>query len=358
MNVLLRTGLRLFALAAGWLLLWNLGRGAALAAPLAQSDPIIVTTPPSVTLSRLPTPTPGAPADAYRIRPGDTLLTIAVELDLDLADAHCLAMPDFAPDQPLVIGDLLTLLPAGERCHQVAAGETLTGVAATYGTTPAELRAIAWNRLSPELNDITVLPPGHYLRVPDPPFVASAQVAVGPDDPLLPMILRQPVGTSVSQLQSLDAALVSQGALPVGGPSNRADARAALAPLPADWPYGSGFFAWPLYGWLTQDFHGSHRAIDVAAPVGTTVTAADRGRVIRAGWSDNGYGNLVIVDHNIDYVTVYAHLSEVLVEAGDIVGQGQIIGRVGSTGNSTGPHLHFEIRDFGRRVDPIEKLFN
>ena len=267
-------------------------------------------------------------------------------------------MPDFAPDQPLVIGDLLTLLPAGERCHQVAAGETLTGVAATYGTTPAELRAIAWNRLSPELNDITVLPPGHYLRVPDPPFVASAQVAVGPDDPLLPMILRQPVGTSVSQLQSLDAALVSQGALPVGGPSNRADARAAPAPLPADWPYGSGFFAWPLYGWLTQDFHGSHRAIDVAAPVGTTVTAADRGRVIRAGWSDNGYGNLVIVDHNIDYVTVYAHLSEVLVEAGDIVGQGQIIGRVGSTGNSTGPHLHFEIRDFGRRVDPIEKLFN
>ena len=76
MNVLLRTGLRLFALAAGWLLLWNLGRGAALAAPLAQSDPIIVTTPPSVTLSRLPTPTPSAaPADAYRIRPGDTLLT-------------------------------------------------------------------------------------------------------------------------------------------------------------------------------------------------------------------------------------------------------------------------------------------
>ncbi len=66
----------------------------------------------------------------------------------------------------------------------------------------------------------------------------------------------------------------------------------------------------------------------------------------------------MIVDHNIDYVTVYAHLGEVLVEAGDIVGQGQIIGRVGSTGNSTGPHLHFEIRDFGRHVDPIEKLFN
>ncbi len=278
MNVLLRTGLTLFALAVGWLLLWNLGQSAARAAPPAQSDPIIVTTPPSVTFSRLPTPTPSAPAtpaDAYRVRPGDTLLTIAVELDLDLADAHCLAMPDFAPDQPLVIGDLLTLLPPGERCHQVAAGETLTGVAATYATTPADLRAIAWNRLSPELSDITVLPPGHYLRVPEPPL--AAEPAAGLEDPLLPMILRQPVGTSVSQLQSLDAALVSQGALPVGGPSNRADARAAPAPLPADWPYGSGFFAWPLYGWLTQDFHGSHRAIDVAAPAGTTVTAADRG---------------------------------------------------------------------------------
>ncbi|MCB0158071.1 MAG: M23 family metallopeptidase, partial [Caldilineaceae bacterium] len=64
----------------------------------------------------------------------------------------------------------------------------------------------------------------------------------------------------------------------------------------------------------------------------------------------------VIVDHNIDYITLYAHLSEVLVNEGDVVAQGQPIGRVGSSGNSTGPHLHFEVRDFGQRVDPIQLL--
>ena len=86
------------------------------------------------------------------------------------------------------------------------------------------------------------------------------------------------------------------------------------------------------------------------------VTAADRGVVIRAGWNSQGYGQFVIIDHNIDYITLYAHLSEVLVSQGDVVAQGQAIGRVGSTGNSTGPHLHFEIRDFGSRADPVPLL--
>ena len=94
-------------------------------------------------------------------------------------------------------------------------------------------------------------------------------------------------------------------------------------------------------------------AVDLAAPRGTPVYAADTGRVVKAGWSEIGYGYRIIIDHGIDYVTLYAHLSEYYVQPGDIVQKGEIIGRVGSTGNSTGPHLHFEIRDYGYLIDPL-----
>ena len=126
--------------------------------------------------------------------------------------------------------------------------------------------------------------------------------------------------------------------------------------MPADWPYGSGHFTWPVYGWLSQSYRYDHRAIDIAANQGTPVTAADRGVVVRAGWNDQGYGRFVVIDHKIDYVTLYAHLDKLLVSEGDVVGQGQVIATVGSTGNSTGPHLHFEIRDFGSLVNPLELL--
>lgn len=123
------------------------------------------------------------------------------------------------------------------------------------------------------------------------------------------------------------------------------------------WWYGDGKFIWPLPRdsfWISQRFkHGKHMALDMAAPLGTPVYAADTGRVVKAGWSDIGYGYRVIIDHGIDYITLYAHLSEYYVQPGDIVQKGEIIGRVGSTGNSTGPHLHFEIRDYGYLIDPL-----
>jgi murein DD-endopeptidase MepM/ murein hydrolase activator NlpD len=133
-------------------------------------------------------------------------------------------------------------------------------------------------------------------------------------------------------------------------------AGAVSGPLPANWPFGSGNFTWPLAGWLTQGYRYDHRALDIAAPSGTPVAAADRGVVLRAGWNSQGYGLFVIIDHNIDYVTLYAHLSELFVTKGQVVAQGDLIGTVGSSGNSTGPHLHFEIRDFGRLTNPLELL--
>jgi murein DD-endopeptidase MepM/ murein hydrolase activator NlpD len=148
------------------------------------------------------------------------------------------------------------------------------------------------------------------------------------------------------------AGLLPQQALATGGVRRPA----ALAPVAANWPYGSGIFLWPSYGFLTQGYSFDHRALDIAAPTGAPVTAADRGVVVRAGWNGQGYGNFVVIDHNIDFMTLYAHLDTILVAEGDVVAQGQVLGTVGTSGNSTGPHLHFELRDFGRLTNPLEYL--
>jgi len=95
-----------------------------------------------------------------------------------------------------------------------------------------------------------------------------------------------------------------------------------------------------------------HTGVDLASPKGTPIYAAGDGIIEKAGWS-NGYGNFTLIKHVNGYETGYGHQSKIIVEAGDKVRQGQLIGYVGSTGNSTGPHLHFEIRINGNYVDPL-----
>ena len=90
--------------------------------------------------------------------------------------------------------------------------------------------------------------------------------------------------------------------------------------------------------------------------MGTAVVAADSGYVIKTGWSEYGYGKYVVIDHGNGFQTLYAHLSTILVETGQSVGKGERIGSVGSTGRSTGPHLHFEIRYNGTQCNPFEYL--
>lgn len=107
----------------------------------------------------------------------------------------------------------------------------------------------------------------------------------------------------------------------------------------------------PLEGRLTQGSHPGHVALDFSAVVGTPVKSTMDGKVVYAGWNDQGYGNLVIIE-NGPYRTYYAHLSEMPVTVGQNVRAGAVIGLSGNTGNSTGPHLHYEVRLNGQQIDP------
>ena len=124
-------------------------------------------------------------------------------------------------------------------------------------------------------------------------------------------------------------------------------------------PPSSAGFIWPTSGTLTSGFGWRwgrmHEGIDIAAPTGTPISAAASGTVIHAGWM-GGYGNLVVIDHGNGLATAYGHQSSIAVGSGTYVSQGQTIGYVGSTGHSTGPHLHFEVRVNGSPVDPLGYL--
>ncbi len=118
--------------------------------------------------------------------------------------------------------------------------------------------------------------------------------------------------------------------------------------------WGSGFFIWPADNHYLSgnDFWSGHLAIDIATATGAPIYAADSGVVVFAGWDSNGYGNVIMIDHQNGYHTLYAHLSVLNVSCGSNAVQGQVIGYAGSTGNSTGPHLHFEVRYLGGFLNP------
>jgi len=128
---------------------------------------------------------------------------------------------------------------------------------------------------------------------------------------------------------------------------------------PADTTPSAAGFTWPTSGQITSGFGPRwgrmHQGLDIAAPTGRPITAAKSGTVIVAGWS-GGYGQLVVIDHGGGLATAYAHQSRIAVKTGDPVTQGGLVGFVGSTGHSTGPHLRFEVRVNGAARDPLPYL--
>lgn len=242
----------------------------------------------------------------YTVQPGDTLANLAVEFGRDVKSMACVRTESGEEVRHLTPGQRIIIPALSDLCHVVKRDQTLDQIAAWYGVSPEALMAVPENHLSSG----AAPRPGQTLIIPD-------------------------------------------------ARSRYRDPEEANAPRPQrdGWWYGDGDFIWPLPRdsfWISQRFkHGKHMALDMAAPLGTPVYAADTGRVVKAGWSEIGYGYRIIIDHGIDYITLYAHLSEYYVQPGDIVQKGELIGRVGSTGNSTGPHLHFEIRDYGYLIDPL-----
>ncbi len=201
----------------------------------------------------------------------------------------------------------------GGRWHVLEAGETVYSVSRRYGVPVSDLIAAT------DIGDVRDLPIGARLWIPD---------AQSPDDPWIAP------GTEGRPPRPL--------------------------PAPRTSPYQRPLeFAWPLRGRLTSRYgarhRGLHEGIDLAAPPGTLVRASEAGRVTYAGRLGE-YGLTVVVRHDAEFSTVYAHHRKNRVAAGHFVDKGDVVGEVGSSGNATGPHLHFEIRRNQRPTDPLEWL--
>ncbi len=173
--------------------------------------------------------------------------------------------------------------------------------------------------------------------------IGQDQAALGLLAPPTTSLGTAPVGTAPVGTAPVGTAPVGTAAAGLAGP--------LASPLP-------GFAPGSPYGWRTDPINGSHRhhdGQDIGAPTGTPIRSMGPGQVTFAGVR-GGYGNLVIVDHGGGVETRYAHQSALAVGVGDRVDAGTVVGAVGSTGRSTGPHLHFEVRVGGEAVDPTPYL--
>jgi len=195
-----------------------------------------------------------------------------------------------------------------ELVHRVQPGENLFRISRYYGVSVSEI--VERNRIA----DVTALRVGRELRIPSP------RVMHAPAHPLRP-----PLSTA----REAEAAALREGNL---------------------------HFAWPLRGRVTSSFgrrgRRPHEGVDIAAPRGSLVRAAESGRVVFSGRM-GGYGNVVIVRHGSAYATVYAHHRRNRVGRGRFIDKGAVVGEVGSSGNATGPHLHFELRRDEVAQDPL-----
>jgi len=213
-------------------------------------------------------------------------------------------------------GQELRILPIDGIRHKVKRGETIFAVAKRYGLDNSQAQMIVDYPFNEFLNDETFeLVAGQWLMVPE---------GVKPAEAAAPVARRTPVAQFTPDAGSVVA---------------------------------HGIFVWPASGRITQGYRFYHRAIDIANQGGGPILAADSGVVTTAGWPDGGgYGNRVVIDHGNGFRTLYAHLSSVQVQVGQRVNRGDVLGQMGSTGRSTGVHLHFEVHNGGALDNPLNYL--
>ena len=257
--------------------------------------------------------------------------------------------------------------------HRVVEGETVSGIAAAYGVSTD---SIVWNNID-ILDDADMLAPGVVLQVPS---VDGLIHSVRVDETVSGIAARYDVevaaivGFAANGLAG-DPDNLREGSLilvpgarpipvasppPASAPEQAPDSAAeppAATPVPAAPPQPAGWL-WPATGRITNTLGPRHPlGIDISMVVGTPIISAAGGQAVFVGGNPCcSYGSHVILDHGDGYETLYAHLSRFAVSNGEWVAPGQVIGWSGSTGRSTGPHLHFEIRRSGAHLDPLGYL--
>jgi murein DD-endopeptidase MepM/ murein hydrolase activator NlpD len=239
----------------------------------------------------------------YTVRTGDTVSGVASHFGLDFntlmwSNPSIEAVPDL-----LKLGQELIVLPVDGAYHTVVSGDTLESIADYYKVTVEDIVNYELNKVP----DDGGLPIGLKLVIP------------GGKKPYIPRVVEHYAG-----------------------------------PIPENAERGTGLFGWPTSGRITCGFncYQGHHAIDIGNVAGTPIYAADSGYVAKVGWSEIGYGKMILIDHGNGFQTLYGHLHVILAEQGTSVAKGTLIGRIGDTGNATGPHLHFEIRLNGKNRNP------
>lgn len=255
------------------------------------------------------TPAPRDSIITYVVQEGDTISHIA---ELFSVNTNTILWENkIGPRDFIKPGQELVILPVTGVTHTIARGDTLNAIAARYRAKSEDILEI--NKLA----DASELAVGAKIVIPD--------------------------------------------GIPPPAPTPAAPARSGLANLTDIFksaPATPGRFNWPTTARrITQYFRGwRHTGIDIGNKTGQPIYAADDGVVITSGWNNGGYGNYIIIDHGNGVHTLYAHNSKNGVSVGDRVSKGDVIGAIGSTGRSTGPHVHFEVRTNGSRVNPLDYL--
>ncbi|MGE5375614.1 MAG: peptidoglycan DD-metalloendopeptidase family protein [Bacteroidota bacterium] len=275
---------------------------------------------------------PREDVEKYTVLKGDTVFGIAEKFGLK-PETVLWANYYTLLDDPHALkpGQELNILPIDGTYHEWQQGEGLNGIAKYYGVKPEDIIDFPANNLDASaIGDFANpnIKPGTWLVIPGGhrEFISwSAPLGVTRENPA-------------------SARVLGPGACdPISGGA-----------------IGYGTFIWPANNHYLSGFDYSpstnHWGIDIAGNEGEAVYATDAGVVVYAGWNNYGYGNMIMVDHGNNFQSLYAHLSAINVGCGQSVGQGDVIGAIGTTGHSSGPHLHFEIRSLSSHVNPWDVL--
>jgi murein DD-endopeptidase MepM/ murein hydrolase activator NlpD len=268
----------------------------------------------------------------YTVQAGDTLFGIAGQFGLR-PESILWANYDALEDNPHLLrpGMDLAIPPVNGIVYIVAEGDTVESIAEAYKVTPDAIYVdgYEWN----------------LLRPGEQPFVGASLIIPGGSREFKAWTISAAENAPKTNSYDSTGAVVARGNIGACG-----DVAGGLV--------GTGTFIWPApKHWVSGNNYASwHPGIDIAAKSGDPIYASDNGVVIYAGWNSWGYGNLVVIDHGNGWQTWYAHNSEIYVGCGQNVYQGSVIAAAGSTGRSTGTHLHFETRFQGTLPNPFNVL--